>query len=121
MGNAAFNAFRHELCQTVLRCTLALGEIATGRLFLDFTRALEVALAGALCHCGERTHAAICLERSSLVENRLSRALIHARKERADHDCRSARSYGLRDIAGVLDAAVGDYGNPALASRAVTL
>ena len=83
--------------------------------------ALEVALARSLAHGGQRTHAAIALEAASLVEDGLAGALVHAGKQRADHDRACAGGDGLGNFAGVLDASVGDHWNAAFAGGAVGL
>src|SRR5438093_4222165 len=73
--------------------------------------AVAVAASLALAHRLERSHAAIELVGPALVEDRLARALLGAREEPADHDAVGAGGDRLRDVAGELDAAVGDHGN----------
>ncbi len=69
---------------------------------------LEVAFAGPLRHRGQRSHAAIGLERPALVQNRFAGAFFRPSQQRADHHAVRARGDRLGDVAGVLDAAVGD-------------
>jgi hypothetical protein len=83
--------------------------------------ALEVALAAALSHSGERAHAAIGLEGAALVEDGFAGALVDAGEEGADHDDAGSGSDGFGDVAGVLDAAVGDDGDAVLVCGFVCL
>src|ERR1700738_4634427 len=120
VGYAAFDALGHELRQPVLGGPLALDH-AFGALLAasHVLGALEVAFPGALAHGGKRSHAAVGLEAAALVEDGLAGALVHAREERADHDGTGAGGDGLGDLAGVLDAAVGDDRNVVLAGGAI--
>src|SRR5690606_31028738 len=56
-------------------------------------------------------HAAIGLEGAALVQIDLTRAFIRAGQERADHDGRRPGGDRLGEIAGELDAAIGDDRN----------
>ncbi len=56
-------------------------------------------------------------ERPALIEDRFARTLIGSGKERSDHDGVRAGSERLGDIAGELDAAVGDQRNVGFACR----
>ena len=61
-----------------------------------------------LRHRADRAHAAVRLVRSALIQLDLARRLLGAREQAADHRRMRAGHDGLRDIAGVADAAVGD-------------
>ena len=84
-----FNAFRHKL-QTVFH-------------FL-----LEITVRRAPRHGANRAHATIGFERPAIEQIRVARAFIGARQQRANH--RNARPCGqcLRQIARLLDAAIGN-------------
>ena len=69
---------------------------------------LEVAVGRALRHRAERAHAAIALVGAALVEEHLARALVGAGEQRADHHAVGAGGDRLGEVAGILDAAVGD-------------
>src|SRR6202043_2933907 len=115
-----FDPFRDELGQPVVGTALARRQrrpLQAG-LLAHVLAALEVALARALRHRRQRTHAAIGLERAALVENRLAWALIDTGEPRSHHAHAGPCRYRLGDVARVLDAAVGDDRNPALAGRA---
>ncbi len=64
------------------------------------------------------THAAIGLEAAALVEDGLAGRLVDAGEEGADHDDVGAGGDGLGEVAGVLDAAVGDDGDAVLGGGA---
>ena len=81
--------------------------------------ALEVALAGSLRHGADRSHAAIRLERAALVQNQFAGAFVGAGEERSDHDGARARGQSLGDVAGILDAAIGDDRNARIFGGAV--
>ena len=119
MRHPAFDPFRHKLRQPVLRCgpSRAVSEGRSPPRLAHIVLALEVALARTLRHRRERTHAAIRLERPPLVQNRLARAFIHARKQRPHHHHACARCNRLGHIAGVLDAAIRDHRNSMLRRR----
>ena len=72
---------------------------------------LEVAVLRPLRHRSERTHAAVDLELAALEHLGLARGFLAPGKHRAEHHDAAARGERLDDIAGVLDAAVGDDGN----------
>ena len=88
VGHAALDALGHELLGVLL----------------------EVAVLAALGHGGEGTHAAIDLEGAALIDLHRARALLRAGEEAAEHHGAGAGGDGLGDVAGVLDAAVGDDG-----------
>src|SRR5690348_14658770 len=69
---------------------------------------LEVAVARALLHRAQRSHAAIRLVRTALEELDLAGRLLAAGEEAAQHHARGAGGDRLRDVARVADAAVGD-------------
>src|ERR1035441_2177732 len=85
--HATLNSLGHKLRQAILARTLALHHILNafrGRACI--VAALKIALARTQRHRRQRTHPAIRLERTSLVQNRLARTLVHAGKQRPDHD-----------------------------------
>src|SRR5215469_132282 len=87
IGYATFDAFRHKLREPVafrpiVRQNLH-GGIAIG--------GLEISLAGTLRHRSERPHAPICLKRTALVQNRLTRTLFRPSKQRANHHAACTR------------------------------
>src|SRR5574343_1776800 len=90
VGNAAFNAFRHEL-------------VDVGGGFL------EVAIGRPSLHGAERAHAAIRLVRTALEQLDLTRGFLGTGEQATEHDRVGAGGDGLGDIAGVADAAVGDH------------
>src|ERR1035438_8677076 len=103
IGNAALDALRDKLGETILAGALALdyaftAQLGTGKI----GGALEVTLAGALAHGCQGAHAAIALEAASLIENGFAGALVDAGKEGADHDGTGAGGDGLGDFSGVL-------------------
>jgi len=70
---------------------------------------LAVAVAArALAHGAEAAHAAIGLVHAALVENLFAGRFVRAGEEGPYHDALGAGRHCLRDVAGVLDAAVGD-------------
>ena len=73
-----------------------------------FHIALPVAVLASVSHGAKRTHAAIDLISSSLVENSLSGALLGAGKKAPDHNRMGAGSQRLGDVTRVLDPAIGD-------------
>ena len=89
-GHPSLDPFRHELGGR----HLALLEVPVGR---------------ALLHRREAPHAADHLEAAALVEQRLAGALLGAGEHRAHHHAVGAGGERLHDVAGVLDAAVGDH------------
>ena len=95
MGDPPLDAFRHELLVRVRRVEIEL--------------VLEVAIAAAAPHRPDRTHAAVLLEASALIQNQLTRALVRAGEQIADHRRARADGQRLRDVAGEADAAVGDH------------
>src|SRR6185312_15144297 len=99
MGHAAFDSFRNEFREAVACIALAVHDAFAARgLLFKILRTLEVALARALSHGGERTHSSISLEGAALVEDGFAGALIDSRKKRADHhDVRAGRD-GLGDV-----------------------
>src|SRR4029077_3719085 len=92
VGHAAFDSFGDGLAA------------------LDFVF-LGVAVGGALLHGGGGAHAAVGLEGAALIENRFARGLFRAGEKAADHHAGSAGGDGFSDVAGKLDAAVGDDGD----------
>src|SRR5271155_380800 len=122
MGHAAFNAFRHILCQAILTALLTRDyALGTCRFIAEILRALEISLARTLRHRAQRSHAAVRFERPALVENRLAGALIDAGEERTDHHGIRARRNGLGHIARILDASVGNNRDSELPTRAKCL
>ncbi len=118
MGDAALDAFGDELGEAVA-ADLRLGEVdAVVEVAGEVVLALEVAFAGALGHGAQRAHAAVGLEAAALVEDRLAGGLVDAGKERPHHADVGPRGDGLGDVAGELDAAVGDDRDVALAAGA---
>src|SRR5690348_16856444 len=86
---ATFDALGHEL----LGDTLALG-------------ILEVAIGAAGLHGADRSHAAIALVRTALIELDVARRLLGAREEASEHHARRTRGDRLRDVARISDAAI---------------
>src|SRR5262245_10364862 len=72
---------------------------------------LAVAVSASLTHGTERTHSAINLVSSPLIENRFPGALFSPREKAADHHRIRASSQRLCYIAGKFDPAVGDDGH----------
>ena len=95
VGHHAFDAFRDQLAG-----------------FLDFF--LEVAVAAPFLHGAQRTHAAVGLVTSALIEDGFTGTFLGAGKETADHDAVSSGRQGFDHIPAVLDAAVGDDGRTRL-------
>ena len=60
-------------------------------------------------HGAERAHAAVGLELLAVDEDQVARRLVAAGEQRAEHDGVGAGDDGLGDVAGVLQAAVGDH------------
>ena len=98
VGHLAFDAFGHELHRIP-----------------DFR--LEITIRRAACHRTQRAHAAIGLVGAALIEKHLAGAFIRARQQRADHGAGGARRERLGEIAGILDAAIGDHRHVFLRSR----
>ena len=98
VGDHALDALGHELGE---RASVARPGLAVHRL-------LEVAVRGAFLHRAERAHAAVGLEGAALVEDRLAGRLLGPGEQRADHHDVGAGGDRLGDVAGELDAAVGD-------------
>jgi hypothetical protein len=70
---------------------------------------LAISVAATVLHGAERSHAAIGLERSALVQNRFARAPHRFRQRAKPIITQSApAAIGLGDIAGKLDAAIGN-------------
>src|ERR1017187_5951926 len=70
VGHASFDALGNELGETVLAGAFALHHALGSHLRAgQIGGALEVALAGALAHGGQRAHAAVALEAAPLVED----------------------------------------------------
>ena len=123
MRHAALNALRNKLREAVLRRSFAGSQrwpLRAG-LVVHVFLALKISLARALRHRAQAAHPAVCLERPPLVEDRLPRALIHAREQRPHHADARTRGDRLRHVARILDAAVGNHGNAALTRRAIRL
>ncbi len=72
---------------------------------------LEIAVRRAPGHGAQRAHAAIGLVGAPLVQEHLARTFVGAGEERSDHHAIGAGGDGLGDVAGKLDAAVGDDRN----------
>src|SRR3569623_3518988 len=89
--DAALDAFRHELLRLIVRDV-----------------GLEVAVLRPFLHRADRAHAAVALVAAALVQDDLARRFIGAGEQGADHHGVGTSGERLRDIAGVLDAAIGD-------------
>ena len=72
---------------------------------------LEVAVLRALRHRSEGAHAAVDLELTALEHLGIARGFLAPGEHGAEHHDAAARGKRLDDIAGVLDAAVGDDGD----------
>ncbi len=114
VGNASFNAFGNEFAEAV---GFAIDRRDGGGGFAF--GALEIAFAGTLRHGADRAHAAIGFEGAALIEDQFAGTFIGAGEERADHHRACARGQGLGDVAGILDAAVGNDGNAGVFGGAV--
>ena len=86
--HAAFDAFRHQL-------------VGGGGV-------LEVAVLRPLLHGSQRTHAAVALVRTALVQLGLARRFLGTGQQAANHDGRGTGGQRLADVARVADATVGD-------------
>ena len=75
---------------------------------------LEVAVGAAARHGADRAHAAIGFVGAPLIQIGLAWALVRAGQQRADHGAVGAGRDRLDDVAGILDAAVGDHRHVAL-------
>src|ERR1700722_14042740 len=64
-----------------------------------------------LRHCAQRTHAAVGLVRTALIELHLSGRLFGSGKHAADHHAMRAGGERLGDIAGIADSTVADDRN----------
>src|SRR5262249_15381380 len=82
--DAALDALRHEL----------LAAVATA---LEVVLVLEVPVAAAGAHRANRAHAAVFLEAPALEQDDLTRALVRAREETADHRRAGADGQRLHD------------------------
>src|SRR5476649_1588433 len=89
VGDAAFDAFGHELVGL-------------------HARFLEITVGRAVRHRTDAAHAAIRFVAAALVQDHFARRLFGAGKHRAHHHGRRAGGQRLRDVARVADAAVGD-------------
>src|SRR5690606_6209559 len=72
-------------------------------------------------HRTERPHAAIGLVLLAVDEDQLARRLLRTGQQAAQHHRRRTRRDGLRDVTGVLDAAVSDHGYAGGPTRLVRL
>ena len=79
---------------------------------------LRVAIGRARLHRAERTHAAVGFECSPLVQNRFSRRFFGSSEQSAYHRHGSPGRDCLRNVAGILDAAVRDDRHAGLLRRA---
>ena len=59
-----------------------------------------------MLHRAQRTHAAVHLVGTALIDFGRAGGLVRAREHTAEHDAGAARSQRLHDVAGILDAAV---------------
>ena len=117
-GDAAFDAFGDEFGEAIA-AGFGFGEIdAVVEVAGEVVLALEVALAGALGHGGERAHAAVGLEAAALIEDGFAGGFVDAGEEGAHHADVGAGGDGFGNVAGILDPAVGDDGNVAFAAGA---
>ena len=118
MGDAAFDAFGDEFGEAVAG-GFGFGEVdALVEVAGEVVLGLEIALAGALGHGGEGAHAAVGLEAAALVEDGFAWGFVDAGEEGAHHADVGSGGDGFGDVAGVLDAAVGDDRNVAFAAGA---
>src|SRR5580700_1479914 len=101
IGHAPLDAFGDEFAQAV---GFAIHRGGGG---IGFS-ALKITLARSLCHGAKRTHAAIGLIRTALIEDQFAGTFIGAGEHRADHDRACAGGQRLGDVAGVLDATICD-------------
>ena len=62
-----------------------------------------------VCNRCSRVVGAVVLETDAVLEEVVSRALVHAGQEGAHHHAAGSDGQGFDDAAGVLDAAVGDH------------
>src|SRR5476649_2459052 len=89
VGDAAFDAFGHELVGL-------------------HARFLEITVGRAVRHRTDAAHAAIRFVAAALIQDHFARRLFGAGEHRAHHHGRRAGGQRLRDVARVADAAVGD-------------
>src|SRR5262245_45282288 len=80
VGHLTFDAFRYQF-ESVLDVLL------------------EIAIGGTARHRTDRSHAAIGLVRTSLVEEQLTGSFVGARKQRADHCAICAGGHRFRQVA----------------------
>src|SRR5258708_21338579 len=90
VGYAAFHTLGHQLVRAVFIV-------------------LEIAVAGTLLHCAQRSHAAVRLVRAPLEQFDLAGRFLGAGEQSAEHDRISPRGDRLSDAARITDAAVGDH------------
>ena len=77
---------------------------------------LEIAVGRAARHRADRAHAAVIFVAAALVEEHLARALVGAGEQRAEHRAIGAGGDRLGEVAGKLDAAIGDHRHAVLAA-----
>ena len=114
--DASFDSFRNQFAETVgfVRRHPAWRRKSRHRCFGNSARLIRR-------HGAERSHAAVRLESAALIQDQFARTLVSAREQRADHDGARACGNGLADIAGILDAAIGNDRNARIARGAVGL
>ena len=91
----ALDPFRYQLAEGAQ--VLAVAALGCG-----------VAVAGPALHGADGAHAAVFLEAPALVDHQVAGRFLQASQQRAQHDRAGAGRQRLDDVAGVLDAAVGD-------------
>ena len=104
VGHLALDALGDEL--------LVAGHI---RLEVAVTRVARLLAAG--LKRTQRAHAAVALELLAVDEDQIARALVGARQQRPEHHGLRTRDERLGDVAGVLQAAVGDDRDARVAGR----
>ncbi len=80
---------------------------------------LEISIGRTPCHRAQRPHPAVGLERPSLIQDHLARALVRPGDHRAHHRAGSPGGDGLGEVTRILDAAIGDHRDVARGPRRV--
>ena len=112
VGDAGQRAPVGHLALDALGDELVVGEDVVGEVAV----AAE-GLVAALLHRAQRAHAAVGLVLLAVHEDELARGLLDAGEQPADHHGVGAGDQGLGDVAGVLQAAVGDDRHAGRAGR----
>ena len=95
VGHLALDPFGHQLAEGTQVLPVALGG--------------GVAVAGPALHRAYGAHAAVLLEAPAFVNHQVAGRFLQAGQQRAQHHRAGAGRQRLDDVAGVLDAAVGDH------------